>query len=56
MQVNCHDLPVTAVEGWRFAGGELLPASIALRRADDTSNLELNDPLPPLGILILKVK
>ena len=56
MQVVCRHLPVADVEGWRFVGGELLPASVALEREGDTCRLTANDPLPPLGILILKLK
>jgi hypothetical protein len=56
MQVVCRNLPVTAVEGRRFTGGEMLPASVAMEREGDTCRLTVNDPLPPLGILILKLE
>lgn len=41
---------------WRFTGGDLLPTTVALHREGDTCRLTATDPLPPLGILILKLK
>lgn len=56
MEVVCRNLPVTVVESWRFAGGDLLPASVTLHRDGNTCRLTVTDPVPPLGIVILKLK
>jgi hypothetical protein len=56
LQVVCGNLPVTTVEGWLFTAGEMLPTSVALRKEGEACRLTLNDALPPLGILILKLK
>lgn len=56
MQVLCRNLPVGEAEGWQFAGGGMLSVRVVLDRDGDTIRLTMNDPLPPLGILILTLK